>query len=51
MSNQTFLFWGMLVTLFLVFALVLTAREIIEQHLEGRHERASRSPDVAKEAD
>ncbi len=51
MSNQTFLYWGMIVTMFLVIALVLTAREIIEQHLEERHERASRPPDVANEAD
>lgn len=35
MSNDTFLYWGMIVTVFLVMAAILTLRELIEQRLEA----------------
>lgn len=35
MSNDTFLYWGMIVTVFLVMAGILTLRELIEQRLEA----------------
>lgn len=36
MSNDTFLYWGMVVTLFLGLAALLTARELLVGYLERR---------------
>jgi hypothetical protein len=36
MSDQTLLFWGTVVTMFLLIAAVITARDIVERHLEER---------------
>ncbi len=45
MSNEAFLYWGMLVTVFLLLAAIVTARELLEQHLERRARRSSAKPD------
>lgn len=42
MRDQTLLFWGMVVTMFIVIAAVLTARELIEQYFEKRKRRSAR---------
>ena len=45
MSQDTFLYWGMLVTVFLVLAALLTARELVEQRLEARAAESGDSAD------
>ncbi|MCJ7557150.1 MAG: hypothetical protein MUP90_09585 [Gammaproteobacteria bacterium] len=42
MRDQTLLFWGMVVTMFIVIAGVLTARELIEQYFEKRKRVSAR---------
>ncbi len=44
MRDQTLFFWGMVVTLFLFFAALLTARELFENYLERRE--AARAGDT-----
>jgi hypothetical protein len=39
MDNDTFLFWGMLVTLFLVIAFLLTLRQIFQNYMAERAEK------------
>lgn len=39
MDNDTFLLWGMLVTLFLVIAFLLTLRQIFENYMADRAEK------------
>ena len=36
MLDQTLLYWGMVVTIFILFAALLTARELFERYLERR---------------
>jgi hypothetical protein len=36
MRDQTLLYWGIVVTLFLFFSLVLTARQLFENYMERR---------------
>lgn len=38
MRDQTLLYWGMVVTIFILIAGMLTARELIEMHFEKRRE-------------
>jgi len=38
MRDQDILYWGMVVTMFLLIAAVLTARELFERYLEERRE-------------
>lgn len=50
MRDQDLLYWGMVVTMFLLIAAVLTARELFEQYMEERREKrqsASHAADVA----
>jgi hypothetical protein len=50
MRDQDILYWGMVVTMFLLIAAVLTARELFEQYLEERKARqqtAGNAGDVA----
>ena len=42
MRDQTLLYWGMVVTMFLVIAALLTAPELIEMHFERRRRQADR---------
>lgn len=37
MSDQTLLYWGMVVTMFLVIAAIITAREMVESDLKLRY--------------
>jgi len=49
--DQTLLFWGMVVTMFIVIAGLLTARELIEQYFEKRkrvNARHGRNRDVTQ---
>ena len=39
MRDQDILYWGMVVTTFLIIAGVLTARELFERYLEERREK------------
>lgn len=36
MSDQTLLYWGIVVMLFLFFSFVLTARQLFENYMERR---------------
>lgn len=36
MSDQTFLYWGMVVTMFLLIAAMITARDLFESYMEKR---------------
>ena len=44
MRDQTLLYWGMVVTMFLLIAGMLTARELFEIYLENRAARAGDEP-------
>jgi hypothetical protein len=44
MRDQTLLYWGMVVTIFLLIAGMLTARELFEIYLENRAARAGNEP-------
>lgn len=48
MSDDTLLFWGAIVTLFLGFAFLLTIRQIIENRLAEREQRQQMEKDVRK---
>jgi len=39
MSSDNFLYWGMVVTAFLLIAAILTARQLLENYLRERAER------------
>jgi hypothetical protein len=39
MANDTFLYWGMVVTAFLLIACILTARQLLENYLLDRADR------------
>lgn len=41
MRDQTLLFWGMVVTMFLLIAAMLTARELFEMYMEKRQQQNS----------
>ena len=51
MADQTLLYWGMVVTMFILIAGMLTARELIEMYFEKRREELEREsrqgPDTA----
>ena len=51
MTDQTLLYWGMVVTIFILIAGMLTARELIEMYFEKRREELERKsrqgPDAA----
>jgi len=36
MSDQSLLYWGMVVTMFLLIAAMITARELFEMYLQSR---------------
>jgi hypothetical protein len=36
MRDQTLLYWGMVVTIFIIIAAMLTARELIDRYFEKR---------------
>ncbi|MGW8369736.1 MAG: hypothetical protein ACWGPN_13805 [Gammaproteobacteria bacterium] len=36
MSDQTLMYWGMVVTMFLLIAAMITARDVFEAYLEKR---------------
>ena len=36
MRDETLLYWGMVVTIFMLISAMLTARELIERHFEKR---------------
>lgn len=40
MRDQDLLYWGMVVTMFLIIAALLTARELFERYLEQRQAAA-----------
>lgn len=50
MRDQDILYWGMVVTMFLLIAAVLTARELFERYLEEREEKQQTSKDSASMA-
>ena len=51
MTDQSLLYWGMVVTIFILIAGMLTARELIEMYFEKRREELEREsrkgPDAA----
>jgi len=52
MSDQTLLYWGMVVTMFLLIAAMITARELFEIYLEKRAEQSDEaSPGNTQPAD
>ncbi|MGB5347862.1 MAG: hypothetical protein WBN23_16975 [Woeseia sp.] len=50
MRDDTLFFWGMVVTMFMLIAAMLTARELIEIHFGGR-EDAGADTDLDADAD
>ena len=51
MDNDTFLLWGMLATLFLAIAFLLTLRQIFENYMTDRAEKLEKTHkarDIAK---
>lgn len=38
MRDQTLFYWGMVVTIFMLIAAMLTARELIEMHFEKKRD-------------
>ena len=51
MRDQDILYWGMVVTTFLIIAGVLTARELFERYLEERRDRQQPGGNSANVAD
>jgi hypothetical protein len=51
MSNDTFLYWGMIVTAFLLIAAMLTARQLFENYLADREARLREAEMVRKTAE
>jgi hypothetical protein len=51
MRDQTLLYWGMVVTIFILIAGMLTARELIEMYFEKRRRnletKTGQGPDAA----
>lgn len=45
MRDQTLFYWGMIVTLFLFFAALLTAQELFEGYMERREQARGDDPD------
>lgn len=46
MNDQTLLYWGMIVTLFLFFAFLLTAQQLFENYMDRQdEERLNRNGD------
>ena len=42
MRDQTLFFWGMVVTIFIMIAAILTARELFEMYLDERARNRAR---------
>ena len=50
MHDQTLFFWGMVVTMFMIIAAVLTARELLDMYLEERDaDRLKKSEETSTE--
>ena len=45
MDDGTLLYWGVVVTLFLFFAFLLTAQELFERYMEQREEEEFGDPE------
>lgn len=51
MSQDTFLYWGAFVTLFLFLAFILTVRQIFENHLAEKEERLRKEQEMREVAE
>ena len=51
MRDQTLFFWGMVVTMFMMIAAVLTVRELLEMYFEERDADRSEDSDGATSED
>ena len=51
MSDDTFLFWGGLVTMFLVIAFVLTVRQMFENRMAEREEQLRKEQEAIEIAE
>lgn len=51
MSDQTLLFWGMVVTIFILIAGMITARELIAMYFERDSEEPEKEPETGSGAD
>jgi|GEM_PF-5354962 len=45
MSDETLLYWGMIVTLFLFFAFLLTAQQLFEIYMERKEDSGYQNGD------
>ena len=50
-SQDTFLYWGAFVTLFLFLAFILTVRQIFENHLAEKQERLRKEQEMREVAE
>lgn len=51
MSDTTFFYWAVFVTLFLFIAAILTARQMFENHILDKQERLKREQEVREVAE
>jgi hypothetical protein len=51
MSDETLLFWGGIVTMFLILAFLLTLRQVFENRMSEREERLRKEREIVETAE